>query len=323
MIWLTWRQFRTQGAVAFGALVLIAIALGVTGPHLVHLFDTTVAPCRARGDCAAATTSFLSKDRILQDLGNVLVVLPAIVGVFWGAPLVSRELETGTERLVWTQSVSRAQWTAVKLGVVGLGSVAFAGLFSWMLTWWSNPFDRINMNQFTSVFDQRGVVPIGYAAFAFVLGVAAGVVIRRTLPAAMAATLAAFVGVRAIVALWIRPHLVAPVRQVSTIHLMKGMQFDQASGGPLTLTGAKPGSWVFSDQVVDKAGHAVGGSFLTHGACLVSRSSPSCIGQLREVLVYQPADRYWTFQWYETAIFVGLALVLAVFCFWWIRSRLS
>ena len=107
---------------------------------------------------------------------------------------MARELETGTHRLVWTQSVTRTRWLAVKLGLIGLVSVAASGLLSLIVTWWSSPIDRVNMNQFTSVFDQRDVVPIGYAAFAFVLGVAGGLLARRTLPA-MAATLVAFVTV--------------------------------------------------------------------------------------------------------------------------------
>jgi hypothetical protein len=41
------------------------------------------------------------------------------------------------------------------------------------------------------------------------------------------------------------------------------------------------------------------------------------------VLVYQPASRYWAFQSYETAIFLGLAVILGAFCFWWMRRRLS
>ena len=108
-----------------------------------------------------------------------MIVVPGVIGVFWGAPLVARELETGTYRLAWTQSVTRARWIAVKLGVVGLASMAAAGLLSLMVTWWSSPIDRVNMTLYTS-FDQRGIVPIGYAAFAFALGVLAGVLIRRT-----------------------------------------------------------------------------------------------------------------------------------------------
>jgi hypothetical protein len=58
---------------------------------------------------------------------------------------VARELETGTYRLAWTQSVTRTRWLAVKLGVVGLTSVAVAGLLSLMVTWWSSPIDRANL----------------------------------------------------------------------------------------------------------------------------------------------------------------------------------
>jgi len=316
-----WLQFRMQAAIAAGALVVIAVVLAVTGPNLVHLYDTTVANCTAHGDCAAAAAAFLSQDRLLQDLGNVLIALPALVGIFWGAPLVARELETGTERLVWTQGVTRGRWILVKLGLVGLASIAAGGLLSLMLTWWSSPFDRVNMYQFTSVFDQRDIVPIGYAAFAFALGVTAGVVIRRTLPA-MATALVAFVAVRLVFTHWVRPHLITPLRVVTALHVTSGMSYNETNNGPLTLIGAKPGAWVYSAQVVNKAGHLVSGSFLDHGACLQSRAAPACIGQLREALVYQPASRYWAFQWYEMAIFLGLALVLGGFCFWWVRSRL-
>jgi hypothetical protein len=322
MIRFAWLQFRMSALVVFGALVAVGAAFALTGPHLVHLFHTTVATCNTRGDCPAATAAFVLNDRLLQDLGNVLILVPALIGVFWGAPLVARELEAGTHRLVWTQGITRTRWLAAKLGLVGIVSVAIAGIFSLMMTWWSSPIDRVNMNQFTTVFDQRDVVPVGYAAFAFALGVTAGMLIRRTLPA-MAATLAVFAAVRVAIAHWIRPHLMSPVHKISALHMTSGMSFEQTNNGPLSVTGAKPGGWVFSDQLIDKAGHPVAGSFLDHGACLQSRGSPACIGNLRDFLVYQPAGRYWAFQWYEMAIYIGLALVLGGLCFWWIRHQLS
>lgn len=284
-------QFRTQAAVAFGALAVVGVVLGLTGPHLVHLYNTTVATCGAHGDCTSATASFLSDDRLLQDLGNVVIALPAVVGIFWGAPLVARELETGTHRLVWTQSVTRTRWIAVKLGLVGLASIAVAGLFSLMMTWWSSPLDLVNGNRFTSVFDQGGIVPMGYAAFAFALGVFAGVLVRRTLPA-MAIALGGFVFVRVAVTFWLRPHLETALHVTSVLRMTSGMGFNQTNNGPLSVTGGHAGAWVFSDRIVDGAGHAVDGSFLSQGACLQSRSSAACIGKLREVLVYQPASRY-------------------------------
>jgi hypothetical protein len=100
------------------------------------------------------------------------------------------------------------------------------------------------------------------------------------------------------------------------------MTYNETNNGPLTLIGSKPGAWVYSAQVVNKAGNAVPGVFLDREACLQSRAAPACIGQLREALVYQPASRYWAFQWYEMAIFLALAFVLGGFCVWWVRSRL-
>jgi hypothetical protein len=218
MIWVTWRQFRTQAAVVFGALAVVAVVLAITGPHLVHLYDTTVRPCASHGDCGVATSLFTAHDRLLQQLTQAVLVAPALIGMFWGAPLVARELENGTFRLAWTQSVSRTRWLAYKLVLPGAASIVAAGLLSLMVTWWSSPFDRITDSPFSpSSFDRRDLVPLGYAAFAFALGVTAGVLIRRTLPA-MVATLVAFIGVRFAFFEWVRPRLMAP-RKVTTAFL--------------------------------------------------------------------------------------------------------
>jgi hypothetical protein len=44
---------------------------------------------------------------------------------------------------------------------------------------------------------------------------------------------------------------------------------------------------------------------------------------MRIAVSYQPASRYWAFQWTETAIYVVLATALAGYCFWRISRRLS
>src|SRR5580704_9077099 len=98
MIWLAWRQFRVQAYVAAGLLGALAIAFLITGPHVAHLYDTAVATCGAHGDCGTVQSNFLGTDKFLQHLSVVVVVVPALLGIFWGAPLIARELETGTFR---------------------------------------------------------------------------------------------------------------------------------------------------------------------------------------------------------------------------------
>jgi hypothetical protein len=115
-----------------------------------------------------------------------VLVLPALIGLFWGAPLIARELEAGTHRLVWNQSVTRTRWLAVKLGLVGLAAVTAAGLGSLAVDWWSDPIDKTAFDQFPRMepllFGTRGIVPVAYAAFAFALGVTIGMLVRRRSP---------------------------------------------------------------------------------------------------------------------------------------------
>ena len=157
----------------------------------------------------------------------LLYAVPALIGLFWGAPLVTRELEAGTFRLAWNQSVPRARWIAVKLGLLGLSAMVTAGLLSLMTGWWASPLYRaaqdtrgqnsLSITKFAPpLFGANGIAPIGYAAFAFALGVTAGVLIRRTLPA-MAVTLAIFAVIQIFWPGVVRPHLIPPVRSVQAL----------------------------------------------------------------------------------------------------------
>ena len=150
MIWLTWRQFRAQMCTAGAVLVALAFGYAVTGPHLDHLYATSGIPtCSAHGTCATLRTTFLKQVTadptyiVLYFLGlAALYLAPAIVGMFWGAPLISRELEAGTLRLTFTQTVTRTHWALVKLGLIGLATAALAGVLSLTITWWAGPIDR-------------------------------------------------------------------------------------------------------------------------------------------------------------------------------------
>ncbi len=211
MIRFAWLQFRIQaaGRVRRDSRSL-AIVLAITGPHLVHLYDTTVATCAAHGDCSTPITAFLQNDRTLQIWLDVLVVVvPGIIGVFWGAPLVARELEAGTFRLAWTQSVTRTRWLAVKLGRRRAGQHGRRRAPQPDGDVVVQPGRPGQHEPVHASFDQRDLVPIGYAAFAFAFGVTAGVLIRRTVPA-MATTLVGFVATRLLFNHFVLPKLIAP-----------------------------------------------------------------------------------------------------------------
>jgi ABC-type transport system involved in multi-copper enzyme maturation permease subunit len=127
VIWLAWRQIRSQFLVVLGVLAVLGIALALTGPNLVHIYDTVIKPCESRTNCGNVG-NFEHEDRFLQGISLLLLIAPALVGMFWGAPLVARELESNTFRLAWTQSVPRVRWLAAKLGVGGLATVVTVGL---------------------------------------------------------------------------------------------------------------------------------------------------------------------------------------------------
>lgn len=349
MTQVAWRQFRSQAIVAAAALAATAAAVLVTGPALRHLFDTSVVGCAARGDCSTAVDTLQNKYNVLQGLLAVLLkVTPALIGIFWGAPLVAREIETGTYRLAWTQSVTRTRWLAAKLAAVGLFSVAATGLLTLAVAWWASPIDRAQANRFLS-FDVRGVAPMGYAAAAFAIGVVAGVLIRHTLPA-MATALAAYFGLRFSFTYWARPHLLPSTHAVLSLRAGAGGKIGFMQG-PTGLTFVADGhvqnGLLVSSKIVDASGHVATQqalhAFLAQSCpqLLAQAAAPegafkgppdpalfdNCLQALSSkyhmALTYLPHTRYWPLQWSEAAVFGALALGLCALSVWWVRRRLG
>ena len=342
MTWLTWRQFRAQAIAAAAALAVLAILLAITGPHMAHLYDSSgIATCTGLS-CGPLTNTFGNKlpwfDTVIYLLGlGIMFLVPAIVGVFWGAPLITREIEARTLLLSWNQSVTKTRWLAVKLGLVGLASVATAGLLSLMLTWWSSPMDstleipygrRLLLERLGPVlFATRGVAPLGYAAFAFALGVTAGMLTRRTV-SAMAVTLGVFAALQFAWAEWIRAHLVPAVHTIVPLNLANITRIP-VRNGVMTVqavpTVSQQGAWVLSGQVIDATGHPFQATVTPSCA---TGYFPACQASLsryhlRDLISYEPASRFWTFQWAETGIFLAVALALAGTCIWWLIRRVG
>ena len=341
MIWLTWRQFRTQGLVVAGVLAALAVYLLITGTQLRNAYSGDLASCRPQNSCFGLLNELQDQYNGPMYLAEFLVMAaPALIGIFWGAPLVAGELERGTHHMVWNQSVTRARWLAVKLAGIALAAVITAGLLSFLITWWAGPLDAVAGNRWgTRAFNARDVAPLGYAAFAFALGVAAGLLIRRTLPA-MAATLAIFIAVQVVVTAGLRPNLLPATTSTVAVNqstMSQAIRFDRSSAvtGPVNIDLPAPaGAWALSQtpalnsagqpiqtseilncwsQLVSQAGAATGkgggSGFGSLGACLAPLD-------LHVDITYQPASRYWPLQWFETAVYAALAALLAAACFW-------
>lgn len=341
MIWLTWRQFRAQSIAAAAFLAVLAVALLVTGLNLAHLYSASgLATCHGQGSCGTLASNFISQvkgnisEKVFYAGIYIVYLAPAIIGMFWGAPLIAREIEAGTFRLAWNQSVSRTRWLAVKLGLIGLAAMATAGLLAFLTNWWASPVyqaaaaarsDSLSIARLAPpLFGAEGIAPIGYAAFAFTLGVTAGVLIRRTIPA-MAVTLGGFAFVQIAWPNWVRPHLISPLRESMPFSIARLDEVLLTNGNQMIVSdsASKPGAWIISNQAVKPDGQPFTGP-PTH-ACL-GEGMQACNASisrlhLHQVITYQPASRFWAFQWTETAIFLALAVALAGFCAWWIRHR--
>jgi hypothetical protein len=253
---------------------------------------------------------------------------------------VAREFEGGTHRLVWAQRVGRGHWLAVRLATAGIATAASTALLSALVTWWAVPLDDAAADAY-GTFDQRGVVPIGYGLFAFASGVCWGLVTRRTLPA-MALTLGGLLAARVVVTAWIRPLVVAP--RVESVPLDPDRTGYGSGGnilfgvGPSKLQPERPelpDAWIQSVRVVDAAGRPLPDEVLLATCPSLAGEGPKgpagpvpeavrqrmhdCVARLGEdyhqVVTYQPGERYWTFQWWELAVFVALSVLLVGFAF--------
>ncbi len=292
MTWMTWRQHR--GAAAVGAAVLAAIAaalvwLGITARSKVRHFGLTSC-LHNRTDCTAAISNLQRQYHWLPPVAASLFALPLLAGMFWGAPLIAREIETGTYRLVWTQSVSRLRWISTKLALV-LGVTTAATLALSMLAVWAfQPLLPVVLgNRFRGGwFDVQGIVPAAYMLFALALGTCMGAVWRKTIPA-MATTIVGYAAVR-IPVHTLRRDLLSPSIKTVTGPTGKTIVNSAASG-------LGPGDWIFSQSPT--------------GAPTSGRPTK---GPPPSFYHYIPAGRFWTLQGIEAAIFLILTAALVAVC---------
>jgi hypothetical protein len=209
MLWVTWRQDR--GLLITVSIVFCAAVAGLLMTGLrIHRDYALLRACRPAISpaCQGLSNFFNSTDWHQGQFVHVAVqAAPVLVAMFAGPPVVARELETRTFRYAWTQGIGRVRWTVAKLALLGSALTVLAFAISQLLTWFYAPF--MTTQQLTdltpTVFDTSGLSYAAWTLTAFGLGAFLGALVRRTI-AAMAVTLAVYVGLAALTWFYLRNH---------------------------------------------------------------------------------------------------------------------
>jgi hypothetical protein len=333
MTFLVWRQYRLQWALALALLAAFAALELSNGFQVAHAWHSLLSTCPKTAASAAGPGGSCLQSTIAGTFGNdlrlVSEVVPGLFGILWGAPLVAHEMEAGTTGFAWTQGVTRARWLWVKVGWLLLAAALWGSAISALVTWWSGPVNAQQGNAFlVNNFDTQGIVPIGYSVFAMALGIAAGALLRRTLPA-IAVTIGGFAVVRLLVAEELRQHLLPPVTKVVSL---------TSNWAP------SPIAWILSNDFVNKAGQALASYGNYNGpafngtpvsdfptACQQMLNAPqgpggsfnACLARagFQQSFSYQPGYRFWPIQGIETGLYLLVAAGLLAIAWLALRRR--
>ena len=323
MTWLVWRQYRAQAAITSVLLAAAAAVILADGFQIASHWHSIRVTCSGNSACLQQHVPLVSG--LVSDLPYASLIVPVVLGMLWGAPLVAHELESRTIDFAWTQSVTRTRWLTVKAGWLLLAAAACGAAIAALTTWWSGPGNALQADAFApGQFDTQGVVPIGYAVFAMALGIAAGTASRRTLPA-IAVALGGFIALRLVISDFLRQHYMTAV--TTYYHVT----------GSFTPPGQ---AWVLAQGAVSRTGVVVPQGWgdlypALPAACrrLLPTAPTGQSGWLNAVLscmqahgwrgfaTYQPASRYWPFQGIETGIYLLLAAALIAVTFAIVRRR--
>lgn len=320
MIWLTWRQHRTEMLVLTGIVVVIGLILVTLGLPMHGLFPHGAAACAdadiTSGDaCGLALSKLRATTGYASTLSIVLNLVPFAIGAFFGAPLLAREMESGTWQLAWTQAVPRMRWLAVKMSALAGLTVLLTLAFSAIISWYRQPLDIFDGRLGQVGYDVEGVVPIAYGLFAFALATAAGVLLRRSI-GGLAVAVVAFVAARIAVAGVLRMRFATPETLVEAIQDRPGIPIGTSNST----------DWLLDMTFRDAAGHTIDDTGLQNLSRIAEQNRQGTIAYMHDqgvqrAVTYHPGDRFWDFQLIEAGLFTGAAILLIALVVWRVRRR--
>ncbi len=301
----TWLQHRA--ALITLLAVSIALALAIVAGRLA------IGPSYEPNTMAASTNSFTA-------LVIAVHVLPVVIGVFAGAPLISRELESGTFRFTWTQGIGRTRYVLTTLALLAAAAAAATCALGVLLGWYAHPFDAagIQSRWQPGLFDTTPLTLPAWTLAALSIGTFLGTLTGRIV-AAIAATGAAAGGLR-LAAFWNLDHRLLNLRALAAHAAPLGY----LSTGPLNQS-ATPGfgpagSWLVRGWVTGPGGQVLSTTAtaslnsriyaaMSHAGSKAGPATWLSAHHYAYWLSYQPASQFWYFQGITGTVLIALATI--------------
>ena len=331
LAWVTWRQHRfALGGVAV-LLGGLALYLWLSGSSMHQAYATAIACHPASSySCQNQLINFDSAyGSRAQTAATLLLAVPMLIGAFVGVPVLARELETGTFRYAWTLGVGRRRWTLAKLVPLAVTVTVAAGLFSLLFSWYYQPLfadgNSIPLNP--GLFGLRGVAYAAWTLAGFAIGALVGLLIRRVVPA-IAVTLVVCFGLTLSTGLYLQPHYMTPL-------VGKNLASPPVSAWVISGWWTKDGTTVSQsamNQVEDTLFRQVMTATVpknVNNDDIKFYKGPANSQVMNYLLhhgyakwtSYQPASRFWPFQWIEGGWLLALSVLLLAATVWLVDRR--
>jgi len=321
MLWVTWRQHRTElvGVLAAAVVLAIVTVLAAAFAQRTRLelgVDTCVPLPSGNANCVDLAQEWRNRVGLLLYLFQGFYLVPALVASYIGGPLFARELERGTHRLAWTQGISRLRWAATTFGVVLAftlaGALALALVGGQTRSFLGTPLFSVPGSRPWDTFDVEGPAFVSFMLFGLAIGAFVGAWRRRIL-FGMFYGLLLFGLVRIGVSLELRPYYEPPIAVAQTPFVFSG-RFPFSPTSPVPTD-----AWQVGYDAVDGQGRFVPqtrvkelndeyGRLGCRPGQLTACDNIAYLNQhdVYPRLLYQPADRYWRFQFTEAALYTAL-----------------
>ena len=322
LAWVGWRQHRLALAGVAALLAGLCAWMLISGLQMrsaLNSFGLDSCTPLTASSCSTQETVFINDYYSgAQVVAGVLTVIPILIGALTGGPMVARELETSTFRLSWTQGCGRTRWLIARLALLAVAVTAGAAAVSVMFSWYYHPMLQLGQDSplAPQIFDLQGVAFAGWTLAAFAISVCAGALIRRTIPAIVAA-MTAWSGLLVTVVFWLRSHYQAPLTGTGLISPSGGT----GQGVPWVLTQwwSQPGGMPASQSEIA----TLSGQLRQAGGLPTAQAVQQWFAEQGYIkyFTYQPASRFWHFQLIEGGWLLALSVLLCAATVWLICHR--